>query len=146
MQKRNINEILLHIFIWVIYISLPFFISPHSGPLEKPDELFLKIHLLGSTLSVLLFYINYLWAIPSLLLNSRKGAYIIFISFCVIFIGFVSKFILSQIALSHPFFDRHPGFYLGFYLRLIFVYIIALSIHLFKRYKKIEMKNDEAEL
>lgn len=146
MKKPKINEIRIHIFIWIIYISLPFFISPHSGPLEKPDKLFLKIHLLGSTLSVLLFYINYLWAIPALLLNSRKVTYLIFISFCVIFIGFVSKFILSQIAIAHPFFDKHPGFYLGFYLRLLFVFSISLGIQLFKRYKKIEMKNDEAEL
>ena len=146
-MKKQINwEIFIHVFIWIIYISLPFFISPQAGPFVKPDRLFLKIHLLGSTLSVLLFYSNYLWAIPALLLNRRKVAYLIFISFCVIFIEVVSKFILSQIALSHPFFEWHPGFYLGFYLRLLFVFIIALGIQLYKRYKKIEMKNDEAEL
>lgn len=146
MRRQNNWEVLIHILIWIIYISLPFFISPHAGPVIKPDKLFIKIHLLGSTLSVLLFYSNYLWAIPALLLNRRKFPYLIFISFLVIFIGLVSKFILSQIAIAHPYFDRHPGFYLGFYLRLLFVYSLALGIQLYKHYKKIEMKHDEAEL
>ncbi len=146
MRQRKYLEIMIHFFSWIIYISLPFFISPESGPIIKPNTLFLKIHFLGSLLSILIFYSNYLWAIPILLFNKKKLGYLIFLSLLLTLSLVIGNFFISLIASYHPYFDKHPGFYLGFYLRLFFVFSISWALQLFKRFKKIETKTNDAEL
>ncbi|MGB5822093.1 MAG: histidine kinase [Saonia sp.] len=69
-KKRKVRKLVVHIFLWALFYGLmlyPFIYGPRTTPADMPARL---------SIATVLFYFNYFYLVPKLLLEKRTVTYI----------------------------------------------------------------------
>jgi len=89
MNKRTIN-IGLHIIIWILFLSLPFLLSPYVLERFKTESCHRFYYTTISVLLVLHYYFNYYFATPRFYFKQK---YVVFIGLNILFVIAVFLFV-----------------------------------------------------
>ncbi len=145
MQKLTIYNILKHIALWIIYLILPIIIIPRpEGNYIERSQFVLLHYLFSSLYSILFFYANFYWTIPGLLYKNKKWKYILVITLFVLLCLAVYRILPKIIN-----FEANRNIFFLFFatlVKLIFMFIVAWIIVLYKRNKEQAIAKNQAEL
>ncbi|WP_268223610.1 sensor histidine kinase [Sinomicrobium oceani] len=74
-RKNKVAIVVLHLLVWLVLFGLPYFLS--SGQEEMIRRI--AVHTwIPMAFYAVIFYINYLWWIPSLLFRKKNGLFLVF--------------------------------------------------------------------
>lgn len=143
LENYKKENIIYHSLLWCIFILLPLYISNNNSSIFKADISLIIIHLTSVLFSILLFYFNYLYAVPKLYYNHKRWKYLLSILISFFIIIYIGLFIINFTKNDH--FNRL--FYLkGFIIKLIFALIISFVVKLIQRSKQEEIEKKTSEL
>jgi len=145
-KNRKIN-ILIHILIWGIYLSLPVFILPQPSEFIKSSEINLLRYFVIGALTVAFFYFNYYFAIPKYFF---KRKYFWYFSYIIAFL--ILSFIIIRLTIYFNYSSTNcidpdsPGLNGYYFPRFFLIFIVSLSLRFNQRLKQIESEKIKSEL
>ncbi len=146
MNKKNTAlHILLSIFIWLIYLSLPGLGMHEYLPLRNIETKYIISYYANNILLIILFYINYYWGVPQYLNKKKIIQYIVFVALTLgtkqaLFILCTRYLLHGSQGDLNPFFISYQIF------KHILIYIAAIALFYFQRYRQIEDRQTKSEL
>ncbi|CAN5590515.1 histidine kinase [soil metagenome] len=133
-NRKNI-PLLIHIFGWVLFGAVIFFLSPLSAGVDRPGEYWIKQWMMLALL-VGAFYLNFLYLIPKVLFSNKPLMFLgINLLGALIYVGFsmfydeyynMPELMHRTIRPDVPFTSRGPNYY--FYFNHLFTYLMAIGI------------------
>ncbi len=145
MNKQLTYNSLKHIALWIIYLILPIIIVPRPDVnyIER-NQFILLNYFFSSLYSILFFYVNFFWAIPSLAYKNKKWKYVLVLLFFVLMCFAVYKILPTVINFETEkiiFFQLFAAI-----LKLVFVSIVAWIIFLYNKNQEHAIAKNQAEL
>ena len=160
-MRRKFNhklsrELLIHFLAWLFLFGLPPMLMNHSDERPEDGEVF---RMMGPPLAMaMVFYLNYIWLVPRLLLAKRRKTYVfVNVAFCAGMLFFIHLWF----QFGHAYFQSHPPVaphggglevWRGLMFRLrdfiMFGLIAALAavIRMSQRWHEAELGRQKAEL
>ncbi len=145
--RKKISTIVIHVFIWSIFIFLPVIVLPKSYELLMGNTYYLINYLATSVISIVFFYFNYYWAIPELYFSKRKWEYIFsIVSFVVISILVFAGILLIGDNQTQEMPLRTSLRFAGLFIKYLIIFIVSWVIRLYQKTKQQEFEKNVAEL
>jgi len=145
MNKQLTYNILKHLALWIVYLILPIIILPRpTGDYIERSQFILFNYFFSSLYSIIFFYVNFFWAIPSLADKNKKGKYLLVLLFFVLMCSAVYKILPTVIN-----FETERNIFFLFFaalIKLVFTSMVAWVIFLYKRNKEHTIAKNQAEL
>jgi len=141
------KNIIIQIFTWSFYLSLPVFILPKPAKFLQSNDIQLVIYFIVGILSVGFFYFNYYFALPKYFFNRKYWKYAISVIVFVVISFFLTNLIVqlsfSEANVLEP--DK-SGLYINYTTRFFLIFIIPIGMQFNSRLKQIESDKVKAEL
>ena len=148
-MTKKTQVILLHILVWIQFLILPLVFFPAPFELVQSGESgkFLSSYIITNVFLILIFYFNYLYAIPKYYFKHQYYTY-----------GeIVSSFILISIVLAILSKHTHPSQFLvdresdppvvgSILIRLVIVLVASFGLKVFQRWRETEIEKSNVEL
>ena len=152
-SKPKYRYLILHLLCWSVLIVVPLFF--HSSNDDWPVVLNRYLRWLGNPLAYLLvFYINYLWLVPRLLLKKSDWKLFLLANLLVIAGGLLLMDVwhwlvvqfLPEVTVNGPKrpFVRFPRYFWAV-VTLILIIALAMAVRIVQRWQHIEEARKEAE-
>jgi hypothetical protein len=148
-MTKKTQVILLHILVWIQFLILPLVFFPAPLELVQGGEsaMFLSSYILTNVFLILIFYFNYLFAIPKYYFKHQYYTYG----------AIVTGFILLSIFLAFFTKHTHPSQFLvdresdppvigSVLIRLVIVLVASFGLKVFQRWRETEIEKSNVEL
>ncbi len=148
-MTKKTQVILLHILVWIQFLILPLVFFPAPFELVQGDSsgMFVMSYIFTNVFLILIFYFNYLYAIPKYYFKHQYYTY------GAIVIGFIILSIILAILLK----NTHPSQFLvdresdppaigSILIRLVIVLVASFGLKVFQRWRETEIEKSNVEL
>jgi LytS/YehU family sensor histidine kinase len=148
-MTKKTQVILLHILVWIQFLILPLVFFPAPFELVQSGESgkFLSSYIITNVFLILIFYFNYLYAIPKYYFKHQYYTYG----------AIVSSFIVISIVLAILSKHTHPSQFLvdresdppvvgSILIRLVIVLVASFGLKVFQRWRETEIEKSNVEL
>ena len=148
-MTKKTQIILLHILVWIQFLILPLVFFPAPFELVQGDSsgMFVMSYIFTNVFLILIFYFNYLYAIPKYYFKHQHYTY------GAIVTGFVMLSIILAILLK----NTHSSQFLvdresdqpvigSVFIRLVIVLVASFGLKVFQRWRETEIEKSNIEL
>ena len=146
-RQKKIFQVLASIFIWTLFISMPFFVLPESFCLEKGCLGLIIKHLATNFSFILMFYLNLYWGIPRYFYKKKYWSYLMFIIIVVSACFAPSIYLGTKLP---SFFDSLRPLSLMFFMVMVFTSFLVIAasfaIYYFNHYQYLMAEKTKSEL
>lgn len=146
-NRSTVLNVSVHVICWLAFIFLPLFIISEPMELLNSSSDFIWSYLISCAILLIIFYFNYLWAIPQLFVKKRYVLYILITVGLFVCIVFIHTLLTPENLSDVNGLENLESLILrGLILKTLATYLISWFVFFAQSYRNRELAVKNAEL